>query len=97
MSQEMRKYEATYILDPQLNDENLQGLVDKFTGLVATEENPADVKHMGRRRMTFDIKGKHEGVYVTMRYHATTAQTAELRRQLGLADEVLRSLILNLN
>jgi ribosomal protein S6 len=43
------------------------------------------------------VKGKTEGIYVTMRYTASTAQTAELRRQMTLADEVLRSLFLNLN
>ena len=92
-----RKYEATYILDPNLPEETLTGLVDKFSGLVTEEGGePADVKNLGRRRMTFEIKGKHEGFYVTMRFESTTAAAAELRRQLTLTDEVLRSLLLNL-
>jgi small subunit ribosomal protein S6 len=97
MSTVIRKYEATYILDPTMNEETIQQFVDRFAGMVSNEENPADIKPMGRRRMTYEVKGKTEGIYVTMRYTASTAQTAELRRQMTLADEVLRSLFLNLN
>ena len=93
-----RKYEATYILDPNLPEETLTGLVDRFTGLVTEEgANPPDVKNLGRRRLTYEIKGKHEGFYVSMRFDAGTAKAAELRRQLTLTDEVLRSLLLNHN
>ena len=92
-----RKYESTYILDPNLPEETLTGLVEKFSALVTPEgAEPPEVKHLGRRRMTFEIKGKYEGFYITMRFEASTAAAAELRRQLGLCDEVLRSLLLNL-
>ena len=94
----MRKYEATYIIDPNLPEDQVQGLVDRFSEMVPTDGGEvADVKQMGRRRMTFEIKGRHEGIYVAMRFDASTAAAAELRRQLGLADEVLRSLIVSLN
>lgn len=94
----MRKYEATYIIDPNLPEEQVQGLVDRFSEMVTKDGGEVgDVKQMGRRRMTFEIKGRHEGIYVAMRFDSSTAAAAELRRQLGLADEVLRSLIVSLN
>ena len=96
-----RKYEATYILDPTLPEETLTGLVEKFTGLVTNEsaegEDAPDVKNLGRRRLTYEIKGKYEGYYISMRFDTDTARMAELRRQLTLSDEVLRSLLLNLS
>ena len=96
MSLAIRKYEATYILDPNLPEEALTGFVDRFSGLVAEEgAPPPDVKNLGRRRMTYEIKGKSEGFYVSMRFDAGTAKAAELRRQMTLTDEVLRSLLLN--
>ena len=94
----MRKYEATYILDPSLGDEVVTGMVDKFQQTVTGQGGEvADVKNWGRRRLAYDVKGRGEGVYVTMRFDSQTDVAAELRRQLGLADEVLRSIIVHLN
>jgi len=52
---------------------------------------------MGRRRMTHEIKGKIEGIYICMRFDSEPSVEAELHRQLRLADEVLRSLTIRLN
>jgi small subunit ribosomal protein S6 len=94
----MRKYEATYILDPNLGDEVVTGMVEKFSqSVVGQGGEVADVKNWGKRRLAYEIKGRGEGVYVTMRFDSETTVAAELRRQLGLADEVLRSLIVHLN
>lgn len=94
----MRKYEATYILDPSLGDEVVTGMVEKFSSSISGQGGEvADVKNWGKRRLAYEVKGRGEGIYVTMRFDSDTGVAAELRRQLGLADEVLRSLIVHLN
>ena len=94
----MRKYEATYILDPNLGDEVVTGMLDKFSqSIVGQGGEVADVKNWGRRRLAYEVKGRGEGIYVSMRFDSETAAAAELRRQMGLSDEVLRSLIVHLN
>ena len=59
--------------------------------------NVIDVKNMGRRRLTHEVKGKIEGIYICMRFDSSPQAEAELNRQLRLADEVLRGLIIRLN
>jgi len=94
----VRKYEATYILDPNLSEDLMGSAVERFKATVAEQGGEiTDVKNLGRRRMTIDMKGRSEGVYVSMRFDAGVAAAAELKRQMGLADEVLRSLIVHLN
>lgn len=94
----MRKYEATYILDPNLGDEVVTGTVEKFSQTVVGQGGEvADVRNGGKRRLAYEVKGRGEGIYVTMRFDSETDVAAELRRQLGLADEVLRSLIVQVN
>jgi ribosomal protein S6 len=67
MSTVIRKYEATYILDPTMNEETIQQFVDRFAGMVSNEENPADIKPMGRRRMTLRSEGQNRR---HLRHHA---------------------------
>lgn len=94
----MRKYETTYILDPNLTEEVVQGVVDRLSEVVTTQGGEVgDVKNMGRRRMTIEIKGRYEGIYVTMKFDCSQAAVAEVRRQLTLTEEVLRGLIISLN
>jgi small subunit ribosomal protein S6 len=94
----VRKYEATYILDPNLTEEVIGGAVERFKGTVSELGGEiADVKNLGRRRMTIDMKGRSEGVYVSMRFDSSVSAATELKRQMGLSEEVLRCLIVHLN
>lgn len=94
----MTKYEATYIVDPNLTEEVHNNLVNRLNSTVTDNGGQViDVKNMGRRRMTHEIKGKIEGIYICMRFDSEPSVEAELHRQLRLADEVLRSLTIRLN
>lgn len=94
----MIKYEATYIVDPNLAEEVHNGLLERLAGTISENGgNVIDHKNMGRRRLTHEIKGKIEGIYICMRFDSSPEAEAELNRQLKLADEVLRGLIIRLN
>lgn len=94
----MNKYEATYIVDPNLAEDTHNGLVERLQTTVSENGGAViDVKNMGRRRMTHEIKGKIEGIYICMRFDSEPSVSAELNRQLRLADEVLRGMIIRLN
>jgi len=93
----VRTYEATYILDPNVTEEQLPGLIEKFTNQVTGKGEVMTVDNWGKRRLSYEIKGKREGVYVTMRFKATSQVADELGRILRLSDEVIRNLIVRLN
>ena len=46
------------------------------------------------RDRAYDIKKKSEGIYVVVDFNATPATAAELDRQLGLNESILRTKIL---
>lgn len=92
------KYEATYIVDPNLAEAVHNGLLDRLAAVITDGGGTViDVKNMGRRRFTHAIDKRHEGIYICMRFDADAAAEAELGRQLKLAEEVFRGLILRLN
>jgi small subunit ribosomal protein S6 len=92
------KYEATYIVDPNLAEDTHNGLLERMSGTITELGGSViDVKNMGRRRLTHEVKGKIEGIYICMRFDSSPDAEAELNRQLRLAEEVLRGLIIRLN
>lgn len=90
----MRKYEVMYIVRPDLEQEAVQAVVDKFQGIIQNgggEVTKQDV--MGKRRLAYEINKIRDGVYVLVNFTATPEVVAELERILKITDEVIRYLI----
>lgn len=94
----MRQYEAVYIMDPQLEEDQHNALVARFSTLV--QDNGGEIQHVDRwerRRMAYEIQGRREGFYVVMNFRGTQATEAELTRIFGITDGLLRSMIVRLD
>lgn len=89
----MRKYEVMYIVRPELEQEALQAVVDKFQGII---QNGGEItKHdvLGKRRLAYEINKIRDGVYVLVNFNATPEVVSELERIMKISDEVIRYLI----
>lgn len=91
----MRKYEVVVIIDPEVDDRQVEGLLkkplDAFTKAGGTLEN-TDV--WGRRRLAYEINKKAEGIYVVMNVTAEPAVVKELDRQFTLNERILRTKVI---
>ncbi len=89
----MRKYEVMYIIRPDIEQEAVQAVVEKFQGII---QNGGEItKHdvMGKRRLAYEINKIRDGVYVLVNFTAAPEVVAELERILKISDEVIRYLI----
>lgn len=86
-----RKYEAFYIVSPQLDDQAVQEIADRFKAVV--EQQGGKVERAGKwdkRKLAYEIKGYREGNYVLMQFEAPPKVPAELNRQMRISDDVIR-------
>jgi small subunit ribosomal protein S6 len=91
----MNSYEVTYILDTKLGDDASTATMERFAAVVNDNKGEVrQVKPWGKRRFAYELKGRREGLYVTMQFAAEPDTMAEVRRQMSLSDDVLRSLFL---
>jgi small subunit ribosomal protein S6 len=91
----MRAYELMVIIDPEVEERTVESSLDKFLNVVRNEGGSIDkVDIWGRRRLAYDIKKKSEGIYAVVNFTATPATAAELDRQLGLNETILRTKII---
>jgi small subunit ribosomal protein S6 len=84
-------YETMYILRPDLNDEQVDGAIEKYQGIL--KDNGAEmmeVQHRGKRRLAYEIGRCREGVYVQMNYKNGGKGVAPLERAMRLSEEVIR-------
>jgi small subunit ribosomal protein S6 len=93
----MRHYEMMIILDPSLEENTVQPSLEQFLTVVTAGGGSVDkVDVWGRRRLAYEIDKRSEGIYAVIDMKAMPDSVAELDRQLGLNEAVLRTKVLRM-
>jgi small subunit ribosomal protein S6 len=88
-------YEAMYLIENGLADEQATAIVDKYTGVVTRGGGTVDdVDRWEPRRLAYEVKGRREGVYVVMNFRSEPAAKDELDRIFRISDDVLRHMVI---
>jgi small subunit ribosomal protein S6 len=91
----MRHYELMVILDPSLDERTVMPSLETFLNVIKTAGGTVEkVDIWGKRRLAFEINKHAEGIYALLEVEAEPAAVAELDRQLGLNESVLRTKVL---
>ena len=93
----MRHYEMMVILDPSLEENTVQPSLEQFLTVVTAGGGSVDkVDVWGRKRLAYEIDKRSEGIYAVIDMNAMPDSVAELDRQLGLNEAVLRTKVLRM-
>ncbi len=90
----MRRYELMLLLRPDLDDEKLQGAVEKVTrAIVNGGGSLSKVSPWGKRRLAYDINHFREASYFLIHFDIEPAAVREIERGLLISEEILRHLV----
>ena len=91
----MHPYEIMVILDPEVDERTVQPTLEKFLSVITNGGGTVDnVDLWGRRRLSYEIQKKTEGIYAVINFTADPATTQELERQLRLNESIMRTKVL---
>ncbi|MQA93085.1 MAG: 30S ribosomal protein S6 [Streptosporangiales bacterium] len=91
----MRRYELMIILDPNLEERTVAPSLDQFLGVVRNAGGAVEkVDVWGKRRLSYEIAKKSEGIYAVVDLSAEPSTVKELDRQLNLSEAILRTKVL---
>jgi small subunit ribosomal protein S6 len=91
----MRRYELMVILDPNTEERTVVPSLDQYLTVVKDGGGSVEkVDVWGRRRLSYEIDKKSEGVYAVIDLTATPDSVKELDRQLNLQDIILRTKVI---
>ena len=93
MAKTTEKYEVLYVLNPNLNEEETQAVVEKFKTLIEQNGTIDEMEEWGKRKLAYEINYLSEGYYVLVKFTSGPEFPAELDRILGITDGVIRSLV----
>lgn len=91
----MRAYEVMVILEPSLDERTVAPTLDKFLKVVANDGGTVEnVDVWGRRRLAYEVNKNAEGIYAVVNLTAEPKTVAELDRQFGLNEQILRTKVI---
>ncbi len=93
----VNKYETIYVIRPNLEEEAVKAVVEKFNNLIVQEGGQIDnVDEWGKRRLAYPIDDLKEGFYILMNFSAPPALPQELERVFKITDDILRYLTIRI-
>lgn len=97
--QDIRQYETTFILMPDLDESERAKVKDRFKHIVEDQFGGSIVKvdEWGRRPLAYKIRKETQGYYVSTRFQAPGTAVAELERILRITDPVMKFLTVRLD
>ena len=91
----MRRYEMMVILDPELEERTVAPSLDQFLNVVRQAGGSVEkVDVWGKRRLSYEIAKKTDGIYAVIDMTANPDAVKELDRQLNLNEVVLRTKVI---
>ena len=86
----MNKYESIIIVNPNVDEEGIKALEEKFTGLINENGKVESVERMGKRTLAYEISKYKEGTYVLFNFEAKPDFISELERIYRITDNILK-------
>ena len=91
----MRHYEIMVILDPELEERTVTPSLETYLKIIKDSGGTVNkLDRWGKRRMSFEILKKGEGIYAVVDMNCEPAAIKELDRQLNLNESVLRTKVI---
>ncbi|MFD0557474.1 small subunit ribosomal protein S6 [Stackebrandtia endophytica] len=91
----MRHYEVMVILDPDLEERQVTPTLESFLKVISSSGGSVEKLDVwGRRRLSYEMNKKSEGIYAVVDIQAEPAAVAELERQMRLSESIMRTKVL---
>ncbi len=87
-----RLYELMFILDPDLEEQEREEVIERVKGEIKGEVEAVD--KWEKRKLAYPINKKREGYYVVMQFKTDAGSIGELDRFLKLEERILRHMII---
>ncbi len=93
----MRRYETTYILRPNLGEEQFSEIIERTNAIITNDGGSIiNLERWGNRKLAYEIKKETLGQYIYFDFAAPGTTILEMERIFRIDDRVIRFLTVKL-
>ena len=90
----LNKYESIYIVKPDVEEQGIKELIEKFNALIETAGGKvSEVQEWGLKRLAYPIQKKEQGYYVLVNFTSVATVPNKLGSLLAITNGILRYII----
>lgn len=90
----MNEYELVYILQPELEEDEMTTLNERISQIISDEEGSISSTELwGKRRLAYPIRNYYEGTYILHNVSMPPGAVQNVERLLRLSEDVIRFLV----
>lgn len=90
----MNRYESIFIINPDVGEENIKTIVEKFKSLFESSAQLENIDEWGKRKLAYLIADKSEGYYVFVNFSAEPEFPRELERIYKITDGIIKYMVI---
>ena len=91
----MRKYEVMILIDPTVEERQVDSVMEKYLKVVTDERGTVDkVDVWGKRRLAYEIQNKSEAIYVVLNVTCEPATVQEIDRLFAIDEKIMRTKVM---
>lgn len=90
----MRTYEAVFIYDPRISEEERNKITEKIEGIINANGTLHETNFWGKKRFAYPIQKSTEGYYYLFVFDAPPTVPAELKRITSITETIYRNMII---
>ena len=91
----MRKYEVMILIDPTVEERQVDSVMEKYLKVVTDEKGIVDkVDVWGKRRLAYEIQNKSEAIYVVLNVTCEPATVQEIDRLFAIDEKIMRTKVM---
>lgn len=94
MIEVINKYETIMVINPTLEEEKIEAIVEKFKALISANGEVTNVDVWGKRKLAYEINDLTEGYYVLVEFSAKPEFPGELERVYKITDGIIRDIVI---
>lgn len=94
MIEVINKYETIMVVNPTLEEEKIEAIVEKFKDLISKNGEVTNVDVWGKRKLAYEIDDLTEGYYVLIEFSSKPEFPAELERVYKITDGIIRDIVI---
>lgn len=92
----MNKYESVIIVNPNVDEEGIKALENKFTDIINNDGKLEKIDNLGKRKLAYEVKKNNEGIYLVLTFEANADLIEELQRNYRITDEVIKFIVIKI-
>lgn len=89
----MNKYESVVIVKPNLEEQSIKALIEKFSNIINNDGKVESVEELGNKKLAYQINKQKEGYYMIINFEANPNLISELERNYRITDEVMKFIV----